>query len=285
LSEFDRPSGGMGRETQQFPVVQRTGIRFFRRMTRGFIGAFRQVGARGYFLRDIGRAFGDPATFVPETIRQMRFIGVESVPLTVIVAAFIGGVIAIQVRYQLFPGVQLTIIGLSVRLMQVLELGPLLTGLVLTGRVGARMTAEIGTMRVTEQIDALETLSYDPLAFLIVPRLLACLLMLPCLVVLADATGLFSGYIVSVYATKVTKQDYIAGVRLGFGTFQVVYSLLKATLFGGAIALVCSYEGFVTEAGAEGVGRATAKAVVITSVAILILDTLTAAILAPYLQS
>jgi phospholipid/cholesterol/gamma-HCH transport system permease protein len=276
---------GEGRGTETFPVVQRGGIRFFRRMTRSFIGFFRQVGARGYFLRDIGRALGDPATFVPETIRQMRGIGVDSIPLTVIVAAFIGGVIAIQVRYQLFPGVQLSIIGLSVRLMQVLELGPLLTGLVLTGRVGARMTAEIGTMRVTEQIDALETLSYDPLAFLIVPRLLACLIMLPALVILADATGLLSGYAVSVYATGVTKQDFVAGVRLGFGTFQVVYSLLKATLFGAAIAFVCSYEGFVTEAGAEGVGRSTAKAVVITSVTILILDTLTATLLAPYLQT
>ncbi|MDB4880883.1 MAG: putative transporter [Gemmatimonadetes bacterium] len=286
MSGLDRPIGsGVGRDTEQFPVVQRTGIRFFRRMTRGFIGFFRQVGARGYFLRDIMRAFGDPATFVPETIRQMRRIGVDSAPLTVIVAAFIGGVIAIQVRYQLLPGVQLTIIGLSVRLMQVLELGPLLTGLVLTGRVGARMTAEIGTMRVTEQIDALETLSYDPIAFLIVPRLLACILMLPCLVVLADATGLYSGYLVSVHGTGVTTQDYVAGVRLGFGTFQVVYSMLKATLFGTAIAFVCSYEGFVTEAGAEGVGRSTAKAVVITSVAILILDTLTAALLAPYLQT
>jgi phospholipid/cholesterol/gamma-HCH transport system permease protein len=284
VSEYDRPLGRM-QPTETFPVVQRTGIKFFRRITRSFISFFRQVGARGYFLRDIGRAFGDPATFVPETIRQMRRIGVDSIPLTVIVAAFIGGVIAIQVRYQLFPGVQLSIIGLSVRLMQVLELGPLLTGLVLTGRVGARMTAEIGTMRVTEQIDALETLSYDPLAFLIVPRLLACLIMLPCLVILADATGLFSGYLVSVFVTGVTKQDFIAGVRLGFGTFQVVYSLLKATLFGGAIAFVCSYEGFVTEAGAEGVGRSTAKAVVITSVSILILDTLTAALLAPYLQT
>ena len=271
--------------TETFPVVQRTGIKFFRRVTRAFIDFFAQVGARGYFLRDIGRALGDPATFVPETIRQMQRVGVESIPLTVIVAAFIGGVIAIQVRYQLFPGVQLSIIGLSVRLMQVLELGPLLTGLVLTGRVGARMTAEIGTMRVTEQIDALETLSYDPLAFLIVPRLLACIVMLPCLVVLADAMGLFSGYLVSVYVTGVTSQDFITGVRLGFGTFQVVYSLLKATLFGAAIAFVCSYEGFVTEAGAEGVGRSTAKAVVITSVTILILDTLTAALLAPYLQT
>ncbi|MFL5605088.1 MAG: MlaE family ABC transporter permease, partial [Gemmatimonadaceae bacterium] len=155
---LDRPSGEV-RATETFPAMQRGGIKFFRRMTRGFIAFFRQIGARGYFLRDIGRAFGDPATFVPETIRQMRGIGVDSLPLTVIVAAFIGGVIAIQTRYQLFPGVQLSIIGLSTRLMIVLELGPLLTGLVLTGRVGARMTAEIGTMRVTEQIDALETLS------------------------------------------------------------------------------------------------------------------------------
>ena len=284
MSELDRPLGKL-QPTETFPVVQRTGIKFFRRITRTFIGFFRSVGARGYFLRDIGRALGDPATFVPETIRQMQRVGVESIPLTVIVAAFIGGVIAIQVRYQLFPGVQLSIIGLSVRLMQVLELGPLLTGLVLTGRVGARMTAEIGTMRVTEQIDALETLSYDPVAFLIVPRLLACLVMLPCLVVLADATGLFSGYLVSVYVTGVTKQDFITGVRLGFGTFQVVYSLLKGMLFGAAISFVCSYEGFVTEAGAEGVGRSTAKAVVITSVTILVLDTLTAALLAPYLQT
>ena len=285
MSDLDRPLGGRLQPTETFPVVQRTGIRFFRRITRTFIGFFRSVGARGYFMRDMGRALGDPATFVPETIRQMKRVGVESIPLTVIVAAFIGGVIAIQVRYQLFPGVQLSIIGLSVRLMQVLELGPLLTGLVLTGRVGARMTAEIGTMRVTEQIDALETLSYDPVAFLILPRLLAAIVMLPCLVVLADATGLISGYFVSVYVTGVTSQDFIAGVRLGFGTFQVVYSLLKATLFGAAIAFVCSYEGFVTEAGAEGVGKSTAKAVVITSVTILVLDTLTAALLAPYLQT
>jgi phospholipid/cholesterol/gamma-HCH transport system permease protein len=284
VSEFDRAFIER-RPTEQFPIVQRKGILLFRRVTQAFIGFFREIGRRGYFLRDIIRALGDPATFVPETIRQMRRIGVDSIPLTVIVAAFIGGVIALQVRYQLFPGVQLTIIGLSVRLMQVLELGPLLTGLVLTGRVGARMTAEIGTMRVTEQIDALETLSYDPLAFLIVPRVIACLLMLPALVILADAAGLLSGYAVAVYATNVTKQDYIAGVRLGFGVFQIVYSLLKATLFGGAISFICSYEGYVTEAGAEGVGRSTAKAVVITSVAILVLDTLTAALFAPYLQT
>jgi phospholipid/cholesterol/gamma-HCH transport system permease protein len=273
-----------GRETSTFPVVQRGSIRFFRRITRYWISVFRDIGLRTYFIRDIGRAFGDPATYIPETIRQMKTIGVDSVPLTVIVAAFIGGVIALQTRYQLLPGVQLSIIGLATRLMIILELGPLLTGLVLTGRVGGRMTAEIGTMRVTEQIDALETLAYDPVAFLIVPRLLAATVMLPVLVVLADATGVMSGYLVSVRVTDVTARDFIEGLRLGFGTFQVVYSLLKAMMFGMAIALVCAYEGYITEAGAEGVGRSTARAVVIASVTILVLDALTAAILAPLLQ-
>ncbi|MDQ2890646.1 MAG: ABC transporter permease [Gemmatimonadota bacterium] len=227
---------------------------------------------------------GDPATFVPETIRQMRGIGVGSIPLTVIVAAFIGGVIAIQVRYQLFPGVQLSIIGLSVRLMQVLELGPLLTGLVLTGRVGARMTAEIGTMRVTEQIDALETLAYDPIAYLVVPRLLAAIIMLPILTVFADTVGVGTAFLTSIIATDILPSDFMAGLQLAFAPFQIIYSLIKATVFGTAIAFFCSYEGYNANAGAEGVGRSTATAVVITSVAILILDALTAALLAPYLQ-
>jgi phospholipid/cholesterol/gamma-HCH transport system permease protein len=273
------------RETETFPIVQRAGINVFRRITRFWVGLFRDVGRRVYFARDIGRAFGDPATYVQETMRQMKTIGVDSVPLTVIVAAFIGGVIALQTRYQLLPGVQLSIIGLASRLMIILELGPLLTGLVLTGRVGGRMTAEIGTMRVTEQIDALETLAYDPVAFLVVPRLLAATIMLPVLVVLADAVGVYSAYFVSTYVTNVTPRDFIEGLRLGFAPFQVFYSLLKAMMFGMAIALVCAYEGYITEAGAEGVGRSTAKAVVIASVAILVLDGLTASVLGPLLQT
>ncbi len=275
----------MSRGTETFPVVQRTSIRFFRRVTRFWVGLFRNIGLRVYFFRDIARGFGDPATYIPETIRQMKTMGVDSVPLTVIVAAFIGGVIALQTRSQLLPGVQLSIIGLATRLMIILELGPLLTGLVLTGRVGGRMTAEIGTMRVTEQIDALETLAYDPVAFLIVPRLLAAIIMLPVLVVLADATGVLSGYLVASKVTDVTPAAFIEGLRLGFEPFQVFYSLLKAMMFGIAIALVCSYEGYITEAGAEGVGRSTARAVVIASVTILVLDALTAVVLQPLLQT
>jgi phospholipid/cholesterol/gamma-HCH transport system permease protein len=265
--------------------MQRAGIRFFRRMSRGLIRLFQTIGQRSYFLRDIGRALADPGTYALETVRQMRNIGVDSVPLTVIVAGFIGAVIALQTRYQLFPGVQLSLVGLATRQMVILELGPLLTGLVLAGRVGARMTAEIGTMRVTEQIDALETLAYDPVAFLIVPRLLAAIVMLPTLTILADAVGVMSGYFMSTLATDIQPADFKDGLRLGFTTFQVVYSLLKATMFGGAISFFSSYEGYMAEAGAEGVGRATARAVVITSVAILVLDALTAFVLAPYLQS
>jgi phospholipid/cholesterol/gamma-HCH transport system permease protein len=236
-----------------------------------FVGGLLQAfGARAYFGRDIARGLREPASWFPETVRQMRTIGVESVPLTLIVAAFLGGVTAFQTRYQLFPGVQLSVVGLIARQSIVLELGPLLTALVLTGRVGARMTAEIGTMRVTEQIDALETLAFDPVGFLALPRLLAGIVMLPALVVLAN---------------DVRTDDFVLGLRLAFTAFQVVYSLIKATAFGAAIAFVCSYEGYVTGAGAEGVGRSTAKAVVIASVSILVLDAIVAAIFAPFIQA
>jgi len=244
-----------------------------------------RIGQRAYFLRDIGRALSEPETWGTETIRQMRNIGVDSLPLAAIVAAFIGAVTAFQTRYQLFNGVQLSVVGLISRQSVILELGPLLTGLVLTGRVGARITAEIGTMRVTEQIDALETLAYDPVAYLVVPRLLAALVMVPALVILADAVGVGTAYLTAIMATDVTSQSFSEGLRLAFAPFQIVYSVIKATIFGGAIAFFCSYEGYTANVGAEGVGRSTAQAVVVTSVAILVLDALTALLLAPYLQA
>lgn len=146
------------------------------------------------------------------------------------------------------------------------------------------MTAEIGTMRVTEQIDALETLAYDPIAYLIVPRLLAGTLMLPLLVVFANFVGVAVAFFTSVIATDVTWQQFSEGLRLSFNIFQIAYSLIKATIFGFAIAYLCSYEGYVADVGAEGVGRSTARAVVVTSVAILVLDAFIAALLAPQLQ-
>lgn len=278
-------SGPSRRETSEFPVLLQAGLEVLRPAALLGASVLGGVGGRVLFLKDTIRAlFREGATWRPLLLAQMRAIGVGSLPMTVIVAAFIGGVIALQVRYQLFQGIQLSIVGWSVRQMIVLELGPLITGLVLTGRVGARMTAEIGTMRVTEQIDALETLSYDPLAYLVVPRLIAATLMFPLLVIFANVVGVVSGLATSVLATDVTLAQFLEGLRLGYADFQLVYSLIKATMFGFAIALLCSYEGYRTETGAEGVGRSTAQAVVVTSVAILVLDSLTAMLLAPYLQ-
>lgn len=251
----------------------------------GISNLLKALGVRVYYARDIIRALGEPGTWWVEFIRQMRAIGVESVPLTVIVAAFLGGVTAFQTRYQLFAGVQVSVVGLIVRQSIVLELGPLLTALVLTGRVGARMTAEIGTMRVTEQIDALETLAFDPIAFLAVPRVLASLVMLPTLTMLANVAAIGSAWATLVMFTDVRTSDFVDGLRLSFTVFQVFYSLIKAVCFGFAISFVCSYQGYVTESGAEGVGRSTAVAVVIASVCILLFDAVVAAVLAPFIQA
>jgi phospholipid/cholesterol/gamma-HCH transport system permease protein len=273
------------RPTETFPVVQRSGLRFFRGMGRTALALFGGIGARVLFVRELARAAKEWRTWSREVFHQMRTIGVDSLPLAIMVAAFIGGVITIQIRYQLFPGIQLSIVGLSSRQIVILETGPLLTGLVLAGRVGAKMTAEIATMRVTEQIDALETLSFDPVAYLIIPRLIAAVIMLPILTVFADVFGVLSGLMAAVTITDVKYAQFMEGVRLGYDQFQVTYSLIKATLFGGAIAFLCTYEGYTTRGGAEGVGQSTAKAVVVSSIAILILDAITAVLLAPYLQA
>ena len=278
-TELDR------RATETYPVVQRTGIRFFRRYRRFWSDGFRGVGERAYFARDVLRGLGELDMWGTELLRQMRTIGVDSLVLTLIVSGFLGAVTAFQAYYQLFPGVQLSVLGLLVRGSIMMELGPLLTALVLTGRVGARMTAEIGTMRVTEQIDALETLAYDPVAFLAVPRVLAGLIMFPVLVVIANFTAIVVAWATLLLATPVTSNDYITGLRLSFTPFQVIYGLIKAFFFGGAVAFVCSYEGYVTGAGAEGVGRSTARAVVFGSMAILVLDAIIASALAPYVRS
>jgi len=243
---------------------------------------FAGIGERGYFVRDIGRATMSPRTYGPEIVAQMRRMGVDSIPLVAAVAAFIGAVTAVQTRFQLLPGVELSVVGLITRQSIILELGPLLTGLVLTGRVGARITAELGTMRVTEQIDALETLAYDPVAFLVVPRLIAAILMVPLLTIFADSIAIVTG-MMAASTVGVDNSTFAEGLRLSFAPFQIFYSLLKATLFGTAIAFFCAFEGFFAESGAEGVGRSTASAVVVTSVAILMLDALTAIVLARYL--
>lgn len=280
-----QPADYLRRTTGSFPLPVRTGLRVLRPAANMTAGLLRGLGERLYFARDCWRALvREPETYLPELVRHMRTIGVDSVPLTMAVAAFIGSVIALQTRYQIFPGIQLSVVPFISRQMITLEMAPLLTALVLTGRVGAKMTAEIGTMRVTEQIDALETLAYDPVAYLVVPRVLAALCMFPVLTIVANAIGLSSAVVTSLIATDLKWWDVSEGLRLSFDTFQLTYGLIKSFFFGAAISFLGSYEGYQTGAGAEGVGSSTAKAVVVACVAVLILDSITAMMLAPFLQ-
>jgi phospholipid/cholesterol/gamma-HCH transport system permease protein len=242
------------------------------------------VGRAGTYLADSARGLADVGTWWPLVVTQARLLGVDSLPIALFIALFTGIVLALLASYSFTRAVPLYFVGTLVEKTLTMELAPVLTGLALAGRVGANIAAELGTMAVTEQIDALETLAYDPVAYLAVPRFLASLVMMPALVMLANAMAIICAWITLRLATDVTTQDYIAGLRLSFVPFQIFYSLIKALFFGGAIALVCSYEGYITEAGAEGVGRSTAKAVVIASVSILVLDALIAALLAPYIQ-
>jgi phospholipid/cholesterol/gamma-HCH transport system permease protein len=252
---------------------------------RVFLRVFEQTGLWFDALwRTITWAFRPPYD-VAEWFRQMVRLGVNSIPIVFLSTMFTGMVMGLQV-YNGFQRVHAEqFVGSVVALAMLRELSPVLVGLMVTGRVGSSMAAEIGTMRVTEQIDALETLAYDPIAYLVVPRLIAALIMVPALTIIADAVGVGTAMLTAVTATDVTAAAFTEGLRLSFTPFQIVYSVIKAVLFGGAIAFFCTYEGYTADVGAEGVGRSTAQAVVVTSVAILVLDAITALLLAPYLQA
>jgi phospholipid/cholesterol/gamma-HCH transport system permease protein len=163
-------------------------------------------------------------------------------------------------------------VGVLVGKTMILELGPVLTGLALAGRVGANIAAEIGTMRVTEQIDALETMAYDPLSYLVVPRILAALLMFPVVVAFADALGIVAGWITAINLLDLSTPEFVRGLQLFFVPFDVQYSLIKAASFGLAVATIGSFYGYMTKGGAEAVGQSTTRAVVVSSMLILVLD-------------
>jgi phospholipid/cholesterol/gamma-HCH transport system permease protein len=241
-----------------------------------FIASF---GVFGAFLVDSVRAVADVGTWGPLLVTQMRRLGVDSLPIALFLAAFTGIVLALQASYTFTGAIPLYFVGTLVGKTMILELGPVLTGLALSGRVGANIAAQLGTMRVSEQIDALETLAYDPLAYLVVPRILAGTLMFPMLVVFADAIGIAAGWITSINLLAMSTQEFIRGLRLFYDPFDITYSLIKTTSFGFLVTLIGCYQGFTTQGGAEGVGVSTTRAVVISSMLILVFDAFWAMVL------
>jgi len=205
-------------------------------------------------------------------VEQAKKAGYDSFPIVSLVALFIGFIFALQTAYFMQRiGSELYIASL-VALSVVRELGPVITALVVAGRVGAAITAELGSMQVTEQIDALETLATNPIKYLVVPRFLALTLMLPLLTLYADAIGIFGSYLICVFKLGISSSMYL---HVTFDTLKykdLFTGLFKTIFFGMIIAFVSCYEGFNVEGGAEGVGRATTRSVVTTFILIIVAD-------------
>jgi phospholipid/cholesterol/gamma-HCH transport system permease protein len=205
-------------------------------------------------------------------VKQLEFVGVKSTLVVIITGLFTGGVLALQTYYGFKMFSAESLVGATVGLSMTRELGPVLTGLMVTGRAGSAMAAEIGTMRVTEQIDALSVLAVNPVEYLIVPRVIAGVIMLPILTVLSDFLGIAGGYFVGVNLLGISSGAYISKLIQYVDLSDLYNGLLKAACFGLILAFVGCYKGYTTSGGAEGVGKATTQAVVMASAMILVAD-------------
>jgi len=203
---------------------------------------------------------------------QARFVGIDSLPLVFLTSIFVGGVAALQTAYQMSGTMPLIYVGTVIAKSVFIELGPVLTALVVGARVSASFAAEIGTMKVTEQIDALETLAIRPVRFLAVPRLAATTIILPVITVFAEAIAILGGMAVAVNRVGISLTTFNRGMRLLFDVDDIYGGLLKSFVFGAVIAVSGCFFGFQTSGGAEGVGAATTRAVVASCVMILVLD-------------
>jgi len=205
-------------------------------------------------------------------IKQMEFVGVKSLSVVILTGIFTGGVLALQSHqgFKLF-GAE-TLVGSIVALSMTRELGPVLTALMVNGRAGSAMAAELGTMRVTEQIDALYVMAANPIKYLIVPRIIAGVIMLPVLTIISDFLGIIGGYFVGVFLLNINSGMFVANILQYLDLDDIFHGLTKSLFFGLILTHIGCYKGFYTEGGAEGVGKATTEAVVISSVLILISD-------------
>jgi len=246
---------------------------------RWSISGVRSLGKAGYLTTGALRALKNVEIWGPRLVEQMVSVGVASIPIALFIAVFTGIVLALQASYTLTGAVPMYLVGTMVGKSMILELGPVLTGLSLAGRVGASTAAEVGTMRVTEQIDALETLAYDPLAYLVVPRVLAGMFMFPVVIVLASGIGILTGWSASLTLLDMSSAEFVRGLRLFFQPFDIQFAVIKSLSFGLIVTSVGSYHGFHAKGGAGGVGVATTRAVVVSSMLILVLDAFWAVVL------
>lgn len=247
-------------------------ILFFQEVGRLWLLLVQLIGATGYLLKRMDLV-----------LWQMRTIGVNSLPLIGVVSVFTGAVTAWQAVYQfngVMPeGMTLDFLGAAVNAAILIELSPVLAGIVIAGRVGASIAAELGTMKVTEQIDALETLAIDPVKYLAGPRFVAGWTMMPILVIYSNIIAHIGAFVVARFMVGLSSPMFFGSIQRYFNAYNVYSGLIKAFIFGGGTALIGCSIGFNTEGGAEGVGKSTIKAFVFSSAFILIADYVLAMIL------
>jgi phospholipid/cholesterol/gamma-HCH transport system permease protein len=213
------------------------------------------------------------------TIDQLAVVGTESVLISVITAITIGMVFTIQVSREFISFGASSTIGGVLALALTRELAPVLTAVIIAGRVGSAFAAEVGTMRVTEQIDALEMLRTDPIDYLVTPRVIACVVMLPILTIIGDITGLAGGLFITTSVYKLSTTIYLESAQRFLGSWDLISAMIKAAIFGGLIALIGSNWGLTTTGGARGVGRSTTQAVVAALLTIFIVNFLLSAVM------
>jgi phospholipid/cholesterol/gamma-HCH transport system permease protein len=237
----------------------------------------------GRFFIFIGQIFTNReklSVYIQRTIDECILIGIDSVFIVTIVSSFIGAVTCIQTAYNLLsPLIPKTVIGLLVRDMTILELAPTITCVVLSGKVGSNIAGGLGTMRITEQIDALEVMGINSASYLVLPKILASLIVFPMLVVLAGFLSMTGGYIAGTLTQVVTPEEYITGLRQDFIPYNVTFGMIKSIAFALLISSISAFEGYYTRGGALEVGQSSTKAVTNSCIAVLLADYLLAQLL------
>jgi phospholipid/cholesterol/gamma-HCH transport system permease protein len=243
-----------------------------RLLGQGGESVFRHAGQMALLLGGSAKALVRGRVPLRDILEQMHWMGVRSLVLVLITATLSGVVTSQQGGYQFTGAVPLYVLGSVVVQSIILELGPVMTAIVLIGRVGARITAEFGTMQVSEQIDALQALGRDPVRVLAAPRIIAGVLTVPMLVAIADMVGVFAGMVAAQATVGLGPEAFFYGARLYWHNWDLLYSLMKGVAFGLMIPLIAVHMGFRTTGGAAGVGRATTRSVMFMTLAVLFLD-------------
>ncbi|GMR04502.1 MAG: MlaE family lipid ABC transporter permease subunit [Thermodesulfobacteriota bacterium] len=247
-------------------------MRFFVEIGRYTISALRETGRMVIFLFQFMVYVFQPPLRPYHVIKEMYIIGVKSLFVIVLIAAFAGMVLSLQGYYALQGFGSESYLGATVSMTLIRELGPVLGAVMVAARAGSAMAAELGIMQISEQIDALDVMTLNPFKFLVIPKILAAILVVPLLVSIFDVVGIFSGYLIGVNLLGVSSGSYMHEVASGVVFKDVFGGIIKSLVFGLILAWISCYKGYFCERGAKGVGKATTEAVVLSSVLIFVLD-------------